>query len=882
VRIITGPLGSGKTTALLADFRASVLDGATLLVPTATMAEHVRNSLIRSGLVFSPSAVTTLAKFAAAVVPEAKVVSTAALEVLAESALNATRLYGSVADFAGFRRALVGCIEELSAAGITPADLEACEFATIYADVAAEVHRRGWLFGIERLRSAAEAIGHMPGKIFLDGFYSFTPGELAVVKALASRTDVTVTMPLWSGSQRTLTELKRSGFNETSLDNRPAEPARRIIDARTIHDEVNAIAAQIAHVHASGTPYRDIAVIVRNETQYGAALRGTFERFGIPARFYFATPLRLHPSVRFLSGLVDLVLSDWDNQIAADVLRLSDSMLEAAGYGDGFEAKLRAGEWSKGFESIKAALPERGPYRKDLGALEELRSIELDANDWVQRLAALSSLLAMPDIRDGVPHQEAIRWRERGQALVAYQHALEAAAEIAGTSSRMPLQKFWRIVGTVIENADLRVNDHRRDVVHVIDAYEARQWNLPVVFVCGLLEGQFPKHHTEDPILPDAVRRALQSRGFQVPASSDRQRDEAFLFDVAATRATSQLVLTYPRTNPKGDDNVRSFLVDHFCARHSTEPAASKRMRPTPTLQRLPTRRAEIFDESLHPLLVQGAAELGPTAIEMFLQCPFRYFVDRTLRLQPLADKPALRMTPLVQGNIVHGTIERVCNTKEHVETALEFELRRQAQKHNIPASYKLEAVRLELLHNIKKFFAENRLQMDGNTEIEFEIVLPLDSLTTLRGRIDRIEFDDRNGPAVIDLKFKTPEKLRDDIRAHKAGRLVQGGLYLFAVQQQFGETPAAMLYCSTKKQIETRGWVADGPYRGSNNDCTEADLAAVMSASLKVATDALVQIRTGKIAPDPFDQTKCDYCSALNVCRWEVQQPARIAGGAV
>ena len=54
---------------------------------------------------------------------------------------------------------------------------------------------------------------------------------------------------------------------------------------------------------------------------------------------------------------------------------------------------------------------------------------------------------------------------------------------------------------------ELRVPDHRRDVVHVIDAFEARQWSLPVVFVCGLLEKEFPKYQTEDAILPDPRRR---------------------------------------------------------------------------------------------------------------------------------------------------------------------------------------------------------------------------------------------------------------------------------------------------------------------------------------------------------------------------------------
>lgn len=885
MRLITGPLGSGKTTTLLRAFRAALPTGATLLTPTATMAEHVRNSLLREGLVFAPGAVTTLAKFATTLVPEARVVSTAALELITERTLNRTGAFASVAGFAGFRRALVSAIEELAAAGVRPADLQRCdvdEFQLMYAEVADAVRDRGWFFGSDRLRMAAKSVGSVPskGSIFLDGFYLFTPGELAVVEALAANSEITATLPVWPGSERTISHLKRAGWTEESVAAYGPEPRRVLVEATNVHDEVNDIARRILDVRATGTPFREIGVVVRSEAEYVNALRGTFERFSIPARFYFASELRMHPTVRYLCGLVELVLADWNNALAADILRLPDSQVEASDFGDAFEAKLRAGEWGSGFDSIRAALPEKPGLRDAFASLNELRDVRLRASAWTKRIAALTALLAAPEIKDRVPHEAAILWRERGQALVAFERALEEAAVIAELDGALSLADFWNVFTTVIDNSDLRVNDHRRDVVHVIDAYEARQWNLPVVFVCGLLEGRFPKHHNEDPILPDAVRRKLQDAGFQVPTTSGRQRDEAFLFEAAASRASQQLLLSYPRANAKGDDNLRSFALDRYCGRFAVETAKTRRIAPEPVLKRLPARRAEIHDESLYPLLAQSAAVLGPTAIETYLQCPFQFFANRTLRLSPLAEKPAARMTPPVQGEVMHDAIELVCRTQQDRERALDFAFEEHTAKHHVPPSYRLEAIRLELLHNIRKFFADNKLNMDGSAELEFDVDIALDEFTRLRGRIDRIEFDPAGRPTVIDLKFKAPEKVRRDVVAHKAGRLVQGGLYLLAVQERFGSMPAGMLYCSIKKQIETKGWVADGRYRGTGNDCSEQELAAMMAASRQAAVDTLVQIRSGHIAPDPFDQEKCEYCAAIDVCRWEVQQPAVLAGG--
>src|SRR2546426_54812 len=53
--LLTGPPGSGRTSHVLAEFRQALRRNASdirLLVPTATMAEHLRHLLAREGFVF--------------------------------------------------------------------------------------------------------------------------------------------------------------------------------------------------------------------------------------------------------------------------------------------------------------------------------------------------------------------------------------------------------------------------------------------------------------------------------------------------------------------------------------------------------------------------------------------------------------------------------------------------------------------------------------------------------------------------------------------------------------------------------------------------------------------------------------------------------------
>src|SRR5215467_7528080 len=69
MRLLTGPPGSGKTTAILNELRAAIRAGQAnsvrLLVPTATLAQHLQNELAREDLIFPPNVVQTLKHFIA-------------------------------------------------------------------------------------------------------------------------------------------------------------------------------------------------------------------------------------------------------------------------------------------------------------------------------------------------------------------------------------------------------------------------------------------------------------------------------------------------------------------------------------------------------------------------------------------------------------------------------------------------------------------------------------------------------------------------------------------------------------------------------------------------------------------------------------------------
>src|SRR5262245_59221505 len=105
--LLTGPPASGKTSFCVDRVREHLRSGDSrwrLLVPTATLAEHLRNQLAREGFVFSPGSILTLAKFVDSFVSDAPGISSAGLEIVTEEVLaqNCPSRYLPVRSFAGF------------------------------------------------------------------------------------------------------------------------------------------------------------------------------------------------------------------------------------------------------------------------------------------------------------------------------------------------------------------------------------------------------------------------------------------------------------------------------------------------------------------------------------------------------------------------------------------------------------------------------------------------------------------------------------------------------------------------------------------------------------------------------------------------------------
>jgi ATP-dependent helicase/DNAse subunit B len=861
--LVSGPAGSGKTAFVLERFREALRagnDAIRLLAPTATLAQHLQNRLAREGFVFRRKLIQTLSGFVKDWAGDAPEAPDTVLYLLVEEAARRVNRpeFASVAHMPGFCASLAHTIEEFSAAGCDSARLASslpesplgAAFLAVYQEVDRELERRGLAMRAKRLERAAERIESQGlggiGAIWLDGFHALPDPELRVIEALSHHADLTLTLGDGDATETVRARLHAMGFREERAGRPRATPAMALVRAPAIEREAEEIARRILEQAAAGRPFREMGIIVRTAETYVPVLRSTLERFGIPARFYFDSDMERHAAVRFVSGAVDAMLGGWDHARTLQVLRLAPRFADSDVM-DRFDFAVREQIPNAGLGALKALLAARPGAERlmhlidALGAIEEWRSFEMAPKDWIVQLRMLRNLFR-PDARS------------LGVSLPVTE--IEEEVAMAAEARAMGIEEFWRTVKSVLRLKPLRPTDGRRNVVQVLSAEEARQWVLPVVFVCGMVEKQFPRLHRQDPFFPDATRCRLNAAGIRVRTAAEFEREERALFESAISRATMLTTLSHAEFDARGERNLPSLYLEDL----RLAPEESRAVRPAPRYPGRPlgpTRGpAEIRAPGLLESLREKTAKLSPTDLESFLQCPFQYFGRRTLRLKPAPARPQDRLDFLTQGNIVHEVLAAWWPDQGDIAPLFEDVFARFVEEERIPSGYHTERLHNAMLDDLRGFAADGQWPRgDFQSRMEEKFVLRLDESLAISGKIDRLDTAPDGRAYVIDYKYSNAQSTKDKI---KDENLLQAPLYVMGVKA------AGMFYVGLKGAVVYAGW----------KEIPEGWLERKKQQTLQV----VAEIRAGRVDVAPANPDKCRYCEFRDVCRVEAGYPLGLA----
>ncbi|CEK20666.1 PD-(D/E)XK nuclease family protein [Chthonomonas calidirosea] len=525
----------------------------------------------------------------------------------------------------GFLSAMLEQIREWKLSGLSPEDIQAMgpmaveetgnpreadkflELARLYGayERFLKQHRRQDAEGMlllakERLQAGPVRWLESFDTLILDGFYSLYPAQSTLLTMLAERfpqMQFLVTLLydperplLFASAEPTIRRLKADFqcretflnmaqpplsvadvlalclFHETRskpLADANLEPIL-LFDAPDVYMEAEMVARAFQNLHDTGKyQWSDFAVVVRNVQAYAPTLVSVFERYGVPIGTFGGEPVAENPLIRSLITFLDIVRHDWPRDA---VLTFFKSSYTQPSYEEVERLRLLANEKGirQGKEEWAALLPDLAPSSAQLLDTMLNRSERLLQAQSVQHLAEeIEILLEDFGLKEAIALGEPLQQRRDQEACRVAMETLYSMADMMHLTDReqMPFGDFVERLISAWHNSTVVVG-LGEDQVWISEPYDIHQRRPRVVAVMGLLERLFPRRLTENPFLPDAVRRRLyEQTGLYLAPREARVNEERLLFYLAVTAPSERLILSYPRSSGEAD-TLPSFYLE--------------------------------------------------------------------------------------------------------------------------------------------------------------------------------------------------------------------------------------------------------------------------------------------------------------------------------
>ncbi len=875
MRLIRGAPGSGKTALVFHEYAQALKEGresVRIVVPTATLVRHYRHELVRAGLVIQPRTVVSLSKLAQEHAPNLRLVSTGLLRALIRGALTRLNLsaFSGVAETQGMADVVLETIGQFENAGCTPARLARVRsltsrgkaFLRVWTEVEAAVAARGFATRGAVLRAAAESAGQ-GGIFFFDGFLSFSPLERTLIEALDQQNEVALTLtdsPITDDVRRFAMS---RGAADRLLPGRARNPKTIVVIAPSPEREADEIARRILELNACGTPFHQVAIALRDVDTWLPLLRTTFNRFGIPARYYFSRSLRHHPVTAFLGGIIACALNGWDYADTIKALRAHPAWGHTADF-DRFDFQVREAMPGRGAARLLALCDSEWLRSRisDCAKVEAWVSQKARPATWQRRLQDFAaSVYRVRTISEPNNYAAVETARTHTAALRSWSGALETATCLWPPDAEVSLADFHTALLEELDSAAMSMPDDRGNTVHVMSAFEARQWEVSALIVCGMNARDYPRRHPQNLLFSDAEIAPLRGQGIPLRTATDEDRDEEFLFESLKSRAKDNLILTVAARSSGG----QSVEPSRFLA----EVAAAENARQCrPALSHFPAAPgiAGSLSEASLPVLAEQHRTIGITAFERLAKCRFLFFADRTLKLKEAPKRPADRLNPRFIGIVFHSAMEEWLKDKtRNFVDVFEHAFSEGCRKDNIPPGYDLEVQRI-VARRIAAEVNEIGRWPAESTETEVDCTIDFPGGVTAVGRLDRIDHLGNGDCIIVDYKSG---KVKNVDKLVESETSLQGQLYALSVREKRGLNPVAMVFLAIREGGKTIGW---GSIPGASLELLDMPADWIDSARDRIVA-RLQSFLAGDIHAEPHTPDDCIWCDYRNTCRIEEQQ---------
>jgi ATP-dependent helicase/nuclease subunit B len=676
------------------------------------------------------------------------------------------------------------------------------------------------------------------------------------------------------------------------------------------------------------------AIVYKHPLPYLYAAAEIFRAAGIPYQMSDALPLAAEPTSAALDLVFDAVSSRFSRSALIALLR-SPHFVFRSGQACATEipdAQERDGLKAVAYES-GAVGPEIGGQvtRQSVSALDralsavrylgELERLETLAEEWESggsrpaMDAALAAARALAPLTETHPASGQIAcllafWsaharpiadedpfasrERRARGAIVDMLPLLAAVQAAHDDPDWTIDELAIAVRRWIEEQTFVPAPEDSGGVHLLDDQAARYGDFDDVSIVGVVDQDWPERPRRNIFYPPSL---LKSLGW--PSEKDRRAAADARFLDLLTSACRRTVIS---TFTLDEDAIvsRSMQLDEIPrARLSSvarEPFEDARVFADEALSLEPvafdpfqgearlwaemrTQRSPADAPDYHGVVRDvGAREWSVSAIETYLDCPFKFFAQHVLKLEEEPEDQEV-MDPRRQGQFVHRVFERFFDawqsaghravTPDNLDAARDMftAVVDRALEHLPMAEAGLERTRL-LGSPAAAGLGEAVLRMEAERPIavverlleyrlkgDFTFVAADGPRTiALRGTADRLDLLEDGTFRLIDYKLGWPPQ---------RGRALQLPIYSLCAEQRLAG------HKGRSWQLGEAAYLAfKGPKRVVPLFASAGDRAKVLAEAQQRLADTIEAIERGEFPPTPDDVWRCETCSFASVCR--------------
>jgi len=724
--LLAGPANAGKVASLLDRYAAALDRQPYLVVPNRGDVERIERDLLTKRTILLGGRIGTFDDLFDDIVrrgPRRPVLTRTQRSLVLSGVVGDTELSGLAASsrYTGFADALGDTVAELGSALVDPRDLDG-ELAALYAAYRAALERLG-VWDREELRRRALALveGNLGGwdgsPVFVYGFEDLSGTQWALLRALAGRAEVMVSLPYEPGRaafealSRTANELadlsgdaveelapqewyeapalaylERALFADAELPAPPLQGVIRFLEAAGARAALELAGDEILALLRDGVPAEEIAVVLPSIDSRRAPLETAFASLGIPYAIEGTQRLPRTPLGQALLGLLRFAWAGGGRADLFEYLRSPYSGLPRS-RADFVEGRLRGRAVSSSDRVEEETVRLLG---QRLDALDRLR----DAQSPCPAVRSLAgSMLAAAWGLDRAPVDRSLQLDLRTEELVRRTlDELDGWAALGGEGGREQVVR-------ALERGWLATSAREPGRVAVLDLLRARTRRFTAVFVFGLEEGTLPRRSAETPFLDEERRDMLAAGAGRWLARPDGIARDRYLFYTACTRAWRSLFLVREAASDDGRPLEASPFWEEVRSRFEpTDVERWTRRRPLSALawplHRAPTERERLraiaalaaespteartiaaaggwsrqleralaaFDRPtrlVNPVVLRelrATTRFSATDLEKFGDCSSMWLVERIIAPREIDPKIDARM----RGTVAHQTLHR-------------------------------------------------------------------------------------------------------------------------------------------------------------------------------------------------------------------------------